>query len=182
MSLIELIDNSKTDKNTIHSYLDTYENLFNKKKLEKINLLEVGIYNGGSIKLWSNYFINGTIYGIDITSINEIFSENVKIFQNTDAYDQSFVDSYFKSTNFDILIDDGPHTFDTVVKFIELYLPLLSKNGIFIIEDIQDWSWIDNLIQIVPDHYKQYIKVADLRNIKNRYDDILFIIDLSDNI
>jgi hypothetical protein len=89
---------------------------------------------------------------------------------------------FFKSTNFDILIDDGPHTFDTVVKFIELYLPLLSKNGIFIIEDIQDWSWIDNLIQIVPDHYKQYIKVADLRNIKNRYDDILFIIDLSDNI
>jgi len=39
MSLIELIDDSKTDKNTLHSYLDTYENLFNKKKLEKINLL-----------------------------------------------------------------------------------------------------------------------------------------------
>lgn len=32
MSLIDLVDNSKTDKNTIHSYLPLYEQLLNKKK------------------------------------------------------------------------------------------------------------------------------------------------------
>jgi len=30
--LIDLIDNTKTDKNTCHSYIETYEELFSQKK------------------------------------------------------------------------------------------------------------------------------------------------------
>jgi hypothetical protein len=32
MSLIEIVNNEKTDKNTTHSYLETYEELFKNKK------------------------------------------------------------------------------------------------------------------------------------------------------
>jgi hypothetical protein len=39
MSLVELVDNNYTDKNTVHSYLATYEKLFSKKKkLQKMFL------------------------------------------------------------------------------------------------------------------------------------------------
>ena len=62
-------------------------------------------------------------------------------------------------------------------KFIELYSPLLSDNGILIIEDVQDINWLENLKNKTPQHLKQYIKTYDLRKNKDRYDDIVFTID-----
>ena len=50
-----------------------------------------------------------------------------------------------------------------------------------IIEDVQSWDWIDTLKNEVPDNLKQFIKVYDLRENKNRYDDIVFTIDKSNN-
>lgn len=62
MSLEKIVDNSRTDKNTIHSYLSLYQKLLITKKETAKNVLEVGIYNGGSIKLWSDYFTNANVY------------------------------------------------------------------------------------------------------------------------
>ena len=62
-------------------------------------------------------------------------------------------------------------------KFIELYSPLLSDNGILIIEDVQDINWLEHLKNKTPQHLKQYIKTYDLRKNKDRYDDIVFTID-----
>jgi hypothetical protein len=61
MSLEELADNSKTDKNVGHSYLPLYQKLLVNKKESAKNVLEVGIgdfveKNGGSIKLWRDFF------------------------------------------------------------------------------------------------------------------------------
>ena len=58
--------NFKTDKNTWHSYLDTYEFLFNRFTDKKINLFEIGVLAGESLKLWSKYLPKSTIYGCDI--------------------------------------------------------------------------------------------------------------------
>ena len=56
-----LSQNIFSDKNTSHSYLPTYEQLFRSKIETAENVLEVGIgnfyeKNGGSILLWSQYF------------------------------------------------------------------------------------------------------------------------------
>jgi len=45
MSLEEIVDNSRTDKNTIHSYLPLYQTLLISKKETARNVLEVGIYS-----------------------------------------------------------------------------------------------------------------------------------------
>ena len=55
----------------------------------------------------------------------------------------------------------------------------MTHDGILIIEDVQSWDWIDILIKQVPEHLKKFIKIYDLRSNKNRYDDIVFIIDKS---
>ncbi len=65
MSLEQIVDNTRTDKNTTHSYLLLYESLSKNKKETAQNILEIGIQNGGSIKLWRDYFLNVTIYGLD---------------------------------------------------------------------------------------------------------------------
>ena len=77
-----------------------------------------------------------------------------------------------------MILDDGPHTLESNIWFIQKYLPLLAEDGILIIEDIQDFSFIDILIKYVPNDFKKYIQVHDLRQIKNcRYDDLLFVIN-----
>lgn len=55
MSLVEIIDNSRTDKNTVHSYLPLYQKLLINKKETANNILEIGIQHGGSIKLWNDF-------------------------------------------------------------------------------------------------------------------------------
>ena len=182
MSLEQIVNNSRTDKNTIHSYLQLYENLFKHKKETAKNILEIGIYKGGSIKLWNDFFINATIYGLDIMNINEIWDEiknkdNIILYTSTDAYNKNFFDSFLLDKKFDVLLDDGPHTLESMKQFIKLYSQIMTNDGILIIEDIQNINWISILKQEVPYELQPFIKVYDLRHIKNRYDDIIFTID-----
>jgi len=183
MALVDLIDNSRTDKNTTHSYLDLYETLLSPKKTTAKKVLEIGIDRGGSIKLWSDYFDNATIYGFDIIHINNVWSElkhqtNIVLCTSTDAYGDGFFDTLLKKKlKFDVMIDDGPHTLESMKHFIIKYSQLLAEDGILIIEDVAEWEWIDILKGVVPDHLTPYIETYDLRPNKNRYDDIVFVIN-----
>jgi hypothetical protein len=184
MNLVDLVNNSKTDKNTTHSYLPLYQKLLFKKKDTALHVLEVGIYNGGSIKLWSDFFTNANVYGLDIMNINDVCeniknNEKIKLYTSSDAYNNDFFTNNFlnKNIKFDFMLDDGPHTLESMKQFIKLYSQIMKEDGILIIEDVQSWDWIDILINEVPEHLKQFIKTYDLRENKNRYDDIVFTID-----
>jgi hypothetical protein len=186
MSLEEIVDNSITDKNTTHSYLPLYQNLLISKKETAKNVLEVGICQGGSIKLWNDFFTNATVYGLDIMNINDICeciknNEKIILFTSTDAYNNDFFVTNFlmKNIKCDLMLDDGPHTLESMKEFIKLYSQIMTEDGILIIEDVQSWDWIDILTNEVPESLKQYVKVYDLRQNKNRYDDIVFTIDKS---
>jgi cephalosporin hydroxylase len=188
MNLAEIVDNAKTDKNTIHSYLPLYQNLLISKKETAKNVLEVGISYGGSIKLWSDFFTNANVYGLDIINIDIVWEgikNNEKIILHTsiDAYDNDFFITHFlnKNIKFDFMLDDGPHSLESMKQFIKLYSQIMTDDGILIIEDVPYWDWIDTLKNEVPENLKQFIKVYDLRQNKNRYDDIVFTIDKSNN-
>lgn len=184
--LSSIVDNTKTDKNTVHSYLELYETLLNKKKNTAKNVLEVGIYNGGSIKLWYDYFPNATVHALDIRDINTVYdvlknNNRIKLYTSTNAYDESKFKENFLDKNIkcDFMLDDGPHTLNSMIDFIRLYSQIITDDGILIIEDVQQWGWIDILKENVPEALKKYVKVYDLRANKRRYDDIVFTIDKS---
>jgi hypothetical protein len=190
-TLVELIEtiSSYTDKNDVHSYLDTYEQLFVSKKNTAKNVLEIGIgnfreKNGGSIELWNAYFTNAKIYGLDIITpdrvIDKLFNnDNVVIYTEVDAYNEEFFVNTFlnKNIKFDVVLDDGPHSLDSMIQFIKLYSQVMTDDGILIIEDVQDVNWLNILANAVPDHLKPFIELYDLRANKNRYDDLLFVIN-----
>jgi hypothetical protein len=186
MSLADLVDNTRTDKNTTHSYLPLYQKLLINKKDTAKNVLEIGIHYAGSIKLWSDFFTNATICGLDIIHINHVWDgiknkENIILHTSTDAYNEEFFNNTFLSKNvkYDFMLDDGPHSLESMVKFIKLYSQIMADDGILIIEDVQSMSWIDILKNVVPNELKPFIHVYDLRGNKNRYDDIVFTIDKS---
>jgi len=191
--LFQLADSSLTDKGTQHTYLGVYEYLFYKKKQTASVVIEVGIgcffeKNGGSIKLWHDFFDNATIYGIDILPVERVIESllnnpRVVLQCESNAYDPNFVLENYTNKNIkaDIIIDDGAHTFESMISFLNLYLPILKDDGILIIEDVQDIQWIEQLKNAVPDNLKKHIEVIDLRHIKNRYDDLMFVVNKSKN-
>lgn len=187
--LTDFCDNGLTDKNTVHSYLPVYEMLFAPKRLTATNVLEIGIgpvphQNGGSIRMWHSYFINADIHACDIIHVNDVHRcivniPRINLYTSTDAYTHALTVNSFlmKNIQFDIVLDDGPHTLQSMLAFINLYLPLLKDDGILAIEDVQDITWIDALRTATPDELKPFIEVYDRRSVKGRYDDIIFVIN-----
>lgn len=120
-----------TDKDTHHRYLEAYSELFAKWREEKVNILEVGTWKGGSIRLFGDYFINANIIGYDIVAPELSHARATVIVKD------------FYSVNPDelppltIAIDDGPHDFSSQVKFVEIVYPKLVGGGIAVVEDVR---------------------------------------------
>jgi hypothetical protein len=169
--------------------LELYQQLLFSKKETAKNVLEIGIYMGGSIKLWDDFFINADVYGLDIMNYNNVWEgiknkDKIKLYTSIDAYDETFFNNTFlnKNIKIDFMLDDGPHSLESMKQFIKLYSQIMTDDGILIIEDVQSWDWIEILKNEVPEELKKYIHVYDLRPNKNRYDDIVFTINKNINI
>lgn len=179
MSLVDLVDNSKTDKNTGHSYLPLYDELLMRHKHSAKDVIEIGVQLGGSIKLWNDYFSNATIHAVDFQK-KDSFAElrqfsRIKIYLEN-AYTEAFVQSL---PQMDFIIDDGDHFLPSQKFVVQHYTKLLKDDGLLIIEDVQDITWLDELRNACPPELQKFIKTYDLRHVKNRYDDIVFVIDKS---
>ncbi len=161
-----------TDKGTLHHYLETYERMFHHIKDEKINILEVGVSAGGSIRLWSDYFPNAHIWGYDVypSAAPGIIDDckNVTFVQkdvNKISPDE------FKDHPLTIAIDDASHILADQLTFVRLIYPQMIKGGMLIVEDIQD----------IDSHKHEFKKlgypfeIIDLRNIFGLGDDVLIV-------
>ena len=174
-----------TDKNTSHSYFDVYEELLSPYKDKKGSILEIGVYRGGSLLLWSDYFKNFEICGLEVIDrvgdkVRNSLDSNRVNFSLIDAYNTdciTFLNEKYEN-GFDVIIDDGPHTLESQLTFIELYLDLLKPDGVLIIEDVQRIEDVSEFISKIPnsDVFDYEYIPYDLRNVKGRYDDILFVI------
>lgn len=158
-----------TDKAHGHTYINFYEESFSKYRNKKINLVEIGVRCGASIKLWREYFANAMIYGIDNGPIgiemNQewVTGDNVQYIE-CDAYTQECVEKL--PDKIDILIDDGPHYFNSHVKLLELYLNKINKGGMLIIEDV-NYDPI-NLISYFPKDMRNKVEVPVSTGTDNR--------------
>jgi len=189
----QLINNSITDKATTHSYLNHYERLFQHMKDTALHVLEIGIAQGGSIKLWTDYFSKATIYAIDIIEppswLKSYNKERINLYIDN-AYDENFIRNNFidKGTKFDIIIDDGPHTKESMLFVAKYYSRLLTENGILIIEDIPlavrginnngpnfKKNWIKDIRNEFPLDLQNKVHLLDLRNERARFDNALIV-------
>lgn len=129
-----------TDKNiNFHNYPRQYNSLLSKKQRCNINLLEIGVFQGESLKAWKEYFINANnIVGIDINQECKKYTDltnniHVEIMNASDSSNISVIKS--KYNYFDIIVDDGSHHINDVIKTFNNFFPLLNDGGIYIVED-----------------------------------------------
>lgn len=165
-----------------HFFVDCYYDArFEKIKDNQLNMLEIGIYRGDSIRLWNNYFQNANIDCIDVYSCDKL---NIYPRVNqivSDAYTFSTLNT-IKDEYYDIIIEDGPHNMETVSFVLQHYCSKLKPNGLLVIEDVKETYDFDALMNCIPEKYKKYANIFNYTNLSGRYDDILLVIDLENSV
>jgi len=124
-----------TSKNKT-GFIPIYEHFLDSLREKEINILEIGVDQGDSLRLWRDYFSKAKICGIDI--VKKDFSiNNVEILCG-DQSDYSFLSEIVKKYGkFDVIIDDGSHVSKHIISSFNYLFDYLNENGLYIIEDLQ---------------------------------------------
>lgn len=173
MSLVDFAVGYDTDKGTVHSYLELYATLLNRHRRSALRVLEIGVFRGGSLSLWVDWFAGSTeVHGIDIELV-DVAGATV---HNADAYDIETVKAL--PGKWDVIIDDGPHTIESQLFTCRHWSRTLSERGTLVIEDIPDPEWGPALIAALPDELRRFASIIDRRHV-GQPDDVLLVVDIA---
>jgi len=204
--LCEVMVNKGTDKamysgKSKHNYTPIYHAFFNKLRNKKIRLLEVGIGTnninidsnmgpdgkpGASLKGWKEYFEFGEIFGADLDEAILFEEDRIKTFYcdqtNSDSINLMFNKNIELFEQFDLIIDDGLHTFEANRILLESSIHKLKSSGIYVIEDvinseIEKWKLFLSKGEIKKNRIK--FLILKVPNFLNKYDNNLIIIKKS---
>ena len=183
-TLFELVEKYGTDK-TLSGYTPTYQNLFEPIRDKVRNILEIGLgtldpavpssfagnarlfdfyKQGGSLRVWRDFFPHAKVYGIDIAEDCMFEEERIKTFL-FDSSDASKCAYELKNLEFDIIIDDGNHDPKYQVETLRNLFPLLNVDGYYIIEDIGGYSGTEELL---IEYLDQFNAVVEGHTVINR--------------
>jgi len=126
-----------------HHYIPIYSRYFSRFRATKVRFLEIGVSKGGSLTMWRKYLgEDAIIFGIDIDpdcAQYDNISGNVRI---GSQIDEVFLKSVIEEMGgVDIILDDVSHHMNHIPKTLNFLYPLLSENGIYMIEDLHTAYW-----------------------------------------
>ena len=117
-------------------YLTHYHDLFAPWKNDPINLIEIGVQTGRSLKLWEAYFSQARIVGLDIDSNCARFATDRTIVEIGSQADPGVLHRITTKYPPTIFIDDGSHLAPHIIYTFERAFPSLTPGGLYIVEDL----------------------------------------------
>lgn len=124
-----------------HDYYRIYEREFSKWRDVGIQMMEIGLNRGASLKVWLEYFQKATVYGVDIdlSRVTELTAPNSErcMLVRGDQSDRVFWEE-FKDAWFDIIIDDGCHFSGPIHVAFQCLWPRVFPGGYYVVEDISE--------------------------------------------
>ena len=173
-----------------HTYTSIYYNLFNHCKNEIKLIFECGIgstnpnyisnmtlggKSGASLRVWRDYFKNSLIYGADIDNETLFEEDRIKTFYVDQLNEHSIKEMWSKinKNNFDIILDDGLHSFEAGITMFLNSFDKLRKNGIYIIEDV-GFEYLKKLADTLSKYNPETIVLND-NNTKHGNNNLILI-------
>jgi hypothetical protein len=158
-----------------HLFGQHYQEHFALLRNKKLKILEIGVggyddpkSGGESLRMWKQYFPNSMIYGMDIVDKSALEEDRIKIFQGSQD-DEAFLKKIVTETGkFDIIIDDGSHRNNHVIKTFKILFPELNNGGIYVVEDTHTSyipsyeNWSNFCSDDVAPHWAEYGGSLDL--------------------
>jgi cephalosporin hydroxylase len=166
-----------------HNYQLLIKNLLS-KNVQKI--MEIGTAHGGFAKFLKDNKIKSFLIGADIspddphphvtdfTKYNNLYD----VFYTGDAFCIDFL-TWVEQNNYqsDLVIEDGDHDPRHQSFLLSNVNKLITKNGVYICEDVQTHEIALQLVNSVPSEYKKFTYIWDGRCSVGRYDDICVVVD-----
>lgn len=144
-----------------HHYTELYYELLNARRMQVKKVVEIGIDQGASLRMWRDFFPNAQIYGADIRPEALIQEERITslLCDQTSKKDlKSLIDA--TGNDIDLFIDDGTHNPDDQIFTCLAAMSLLNKSVLYVIEDVGKPEIINRLnkydCQISRFRHKQY--------------------------
>ena len=144
------IFSADTNVHKWHHYFDIYTKHFGPYRDRPIKMLEIGVFRGGSLRMWKDYFHpDSTIVGIDIDKTckaHEIADRNVFVRIGSQADPAFLAEVNEEFGPFDIILDDGSHkTHHQNISFGALFRPALKDGGCYMVEDVHTNYWLKHV-------------------------------------
>jgi len=120
------------------NFFAIYENVFEKYRDKPIVFVEVGVFHGGSLFMWKEYFGDkARIIGIDLDPSAKMWENYGFEIHIGDQTDPDFWKSFFEIVGpIDILLDDGGHTNKHQIVSVNSALANIKDGGVLVVEDV----------------------------------------------
>jgi hypothetical protein len=124
-------------------YFEIYDRHFSRFRGKPNKIVEFGVSQGGSLKMWQSYFGRQVqLIGVDINPLCKQFEEPGIEILIGDQENRNFLQSIAKKhPDIDILIDDGGHTMKQQIHTFEELFPCVNSNGVYLVEDLHTSYW-----------------------------------------
>jgi hypothetical protein len=136
----------------LHAYTDFYFVLLNTKRFDHLRILECGIGSnnpdipsnmgiggkpGASLRMWKAFFPNAEILGCDIDKNTLFFEDRISTFiaDQLDCH-QFKLNLENIALDYDLIIDDGLHSFEAITSMLTAAFDFLKNSGIYVVEDL----------------------------------------------
>ncbi len=143
------------NKSPGHGFSKFYEKYFSNLKNKKVNILEIGSYSGASAAAFAKYFINSSIFCLDLNLTKFIYKSNQIYPYGIDVTNYKMVENFLRKiylknniSDFDIIIDDGSHLLSHQLKSLNYFLKFVKKDGFYIVEDFKFPEYFKHLKDI----------------------------------
>lgn len=108
-----------------------------------VSVLEIGVYRGGSMRMWSRFFgPDARLVGVDIDPVAVIAAGDRYTVVIADQADPDAMRKVAEEHGpFDVIIDDGGHSMVQQITSIETLFPMLNEGGVYLVEDCHTSYW-----------------------------------------
>lgn len=134
--LTEIANHYGTDKVYIHNYYERFYKKLLKDYQYKCDILEIGVLDGASLKIWNEYFDEGIIHGIDINGYQSDL-ERVRMFNVDQSSEEQLMNFSSNGFMYDFIIDDGSHKMKDLQITAQILFENVKSGGYLVIEDLQ---------------------------------------------
>jgi 23S rRNA U2552 (ribose-2'-O)-methylase RlmE/FtsJ len=123
-------------------YFDIYDRHFAPFRGRDITVVEFGVYQGGSLQMWRDYFgAKARIVGVDIDERCKALPVDAEVVIGDQADPVFHCELRALIGEADVIIEDGGHTMaQQLTTFAEMW-PTVRDGGVYLVEDLHTSYW-----------------------------------------
>lgn len=126
-----------------HHYLAIYDRYLARYRGKPVRLLEIGVYNGGSLQVWRRYLgAQAVIHGLDLDPRCALIDDpDLRIHIGSQDDVELLGRIVAEMGGVDVVIDDGSHAWRHQIATFEALYPTLAPDGVYMCEDVHTSYW-----------------------------------------